>query len=101
MKFVLSYFNFDEYGEMRREDFCQALDVCLTQTGRPKRMIKEIIWSLFEKMGLIVNSNLNRRNLSIWYEPIKVIYMLLLSIIFGGEYESIGEMINDLIHFYD
>jgi hypothetical protein len=60
-------------------------------------MIKEIIWNLFERMKLVVNNALNKRSLSIWYEPIKVVYMLLLSVIFGCEYGSLEDMLKDLI----
>jgi hypothetical protein len=31
---------------MQREEFYQLLDICLSQEGRPKRLIKENIWNL-------------------------------------------------------
>ncbi len=75
------------------------MDICLSQAGRSQRIIKFIIWNYFEKMGMIQNNALRKQNLQIWYEPIKIVYMLLLSIIFGCEYDSIQEMINDLLRY--
>lgn len=40
MKFVLNYLVFDEYGEMQRDNFFQLLDICLSHSGRPLRLIK-------------------------------------------------------------
>ena len=39
--------------------------------------------------------------MSIWYEPIRVVYLLLLSVIFGTEYESLEEMAKDLLKYYN
>jgi hypothetical protein len=40
-------------------------------------------------MNLVENKALTKKNMSIWYEPIRVVYLLLLSVIFGTEYESL------------
>lgn len=45
MKFVLNYLTFDDYGELKKEDFFQIMDICLSTAGRSQRIIKFIIWN--------------------------------------------------------
>ena len=59
-------------------------------------VIQRIIWNVLERTKLVENNALRKRNIEIWYEPVRVVYLLLLSVLFGNEYKSFGEMLTDL-----
>ena len=67
MKFIIAYLGFDEFGELTQAAFFQTVDICLSQAGRPQRVIKQILWNYLEKLKLVQNDALRRENLEVWY----------------------------------
>lgn len=52
-KLVLSYFAFDDFGEISKERFFQTIDICVARVGRTASIIKNVIWKYLEMMRLI------------------------------------------------
>ncbi len=67
--------------------------------GRPLQLIQSIIWNWLQRCKLIENEALRRRNIEIWYEPVRVVYLLFLSIIFGTQYQSFEDMLAEMIKY--
>ena len=99
MKFVLTYLPFDVWGEVTKSAMSELFDDSLHFEGRTIEMLKRIVWNLLERSKLVENNALRKRNLEIWFEPVKVVYLLLLSIMFGSEYKTMGDMLSDLMRY--
>ena len=62
-------------------------------------MLKRIIWNWLERSKLVENDGLRKKNMEIWFEPVKVVYFLFLSIMLGSEYKTMGDMLSDLMKY--
>ena len=74
-------------------------DSTLHFEGRTIEVLKRIIWNWLERSKLVENNALRKKNLEIWFEPVKVVYLLFLSIMFGSEYKTMGDMLSDLTKY--
>ena len=98
-KLVLSYLGFNEYGEVPKSEFFKMLETCLSAGGRSLRVMQGIFWGWLEAQELVVNNAIKKESLSLWYEPVKVVFLLLLSVMFGTEYASIEEMVEKMVKY--
>ena len=77
----------------------RVLSIAVAGEERSVRMVGRIVWNWLERSRLVENGALRKRNIEIWYEPVKVVYLLMLSVMFGGEYGSLEEMFNDMLKY--
>lgn len=88
-KVVLGYLKFDEFGEVSREQFDSLMTGAIAQEGRALRMSKDILWNWLQRLKLVENDALRSHHLEIWYEPVQVVFLLFLSIIFGDHHAQL------------
>jgi hypothetical protein len=52
-------------------------------------MSKDILWNWLQRLKLVENDALRSHHLEIWYEPVQVVFLLFLSIIFGDNHAQL------------
>jgi hypothetical protein len=96
IRFVDRYLRYDDFGELRREDFQRVLAFVVGE-GKTTEVILNTIWGWLEHNGATSHSGIRRLDMQLLYERNKLVYYFLISLIFGTNEVSVLELTQDML----
>lgn len=78
---------------MSREQFDALMSVAVSHEGRVLNIICNVFWDWLGRMNLIEKGAFRRSLIEVWYEPVSIVYLLFVSIIFGDDSRDISSIL--------
>jgi hypothetical protein len=82
MEFVCRYLPFNEYGELNKESLSKVLKLSLKNVSN-EELVLNIVWSWLDRNGFVEDEVVLRNSLKSWYDKNKMVFAIMVSLIFG------------------